>query len=135
MFICSPQKTAVPGSVLITVANRLRGKHPLILPWVSPIDAILEKDQNISILAFPKQVAPEFAWTVSNIGGKNARQIILPKNLTLPEQPILHIPEKGLEFSVQVQKDQFSQGAWGPGAPGSGRNFESGPETRSALGC
>ena len=105
-------KTAVPGSVLITIANRLRGKHPLILPWVSPIDAILEKDQNISILAFPKQVASEFAWSTLNIIGKNPRQIILPKNLNLPEQPILHLPEKNLEFPVQVQKNQFSQGAW-----------------------
>ena len=84
----------------------------MILPWVSPIDAILEKDKNISILAFPNQVASEFAWSTLNIGGKNPRQIILPKNLNLPEQPILHLPEKNLEFPVQVQKDQFSQGAW-----------------------
>ncbi|WP_051957846.1 ABC transporter permease [Desulfobacter vibrioformis] len=105
-------KTAVPGSVLTTMANRLRGKNPLILPWVSPIDARLETSQNISILAFPSPPAPEFAWNDSGPGGKNPRQIILPKGLNLSGQPVLSLPGKGLEFPVQVRTDQFSQGAW-----------------------
>ena len=105
-------KTAVSDAVLTTLANRLRGKHPLILPWVSPIDAIIEKNQKISILAFPEQAGGEFSWHVSNMAGKDQRRIILPKDLNLPGQPRLHLPGKGLEFPVQVQADYFSQGPW-----------------------